>query len=184
MNSLNRRVFVVGLAGLCGIGEAAAHTLYGQWVTYRRKHLLIGCHRKDPETYVLAKRVVAELSESLPAAKARPARAPRPERLASLLGTDQIDVAILSEQDASAMSAGQGRFSPYGALPLRLLSPVGKHLLLAHARFPERHAWALADALFHHGAALKPAVGDALDWHPGVVAWSAGLPQPQDGSAD
>ena len=155
------------------------HTLYGQWVAYRRKHLLVGCHRRDPETYALAKRLVAELAESLPAAKARPARAPHPERLASLLGTDQLDIAILSARDCAGMAAGQGRFEPYGALPLRLLAPYGGHLLIAHARFPDRHAWAVRAALSDHDDA-SPAQGNpALDWHPGAAAWQAGKPQPE-----
>jgi hypothetical protein len=32
------------------------HTPYGQWVVYRKKHLVIGCHREDPATYELANR--------------------------------------------------------------------------------------------------------------------------------
>jgi len=37
------------------VGAAAAlllsgHTPYRQWVVYRKKHLLIGCHKADPET--------------------------------------------------------------------------------------------------------------------------------------
>ena len=89
----------------------SGHTPYGQWVVYHQKHLLIGCHKADPETYELAKRVVALLAEHLPAAKSRVARAPDAGRLASLLGTAQLAVATLSGADAAAMLAGSGRFA-------------------------------------------------------------------------
>ena len=45
---------------------AGAHTPYGQWVVYRKKHLLIGAHRADPATYELAKKLAAVLAHSLP----------------------------------------------------------------------------------------------------------------------
>ncbi|MEL7174652.1 MAG: hypothetical protein AAFN05_17015, partial [Pseudomonadota bacterium] len=65
-------------------GNAAAHTPYGQWVVYRQKHLLIGAHRGDARTYEQAKAVVAALEVELPAAAARVARGPHPQRIASL----------------------------------------------------------------------------------------------------
>ena len=104
--------------------NAQAHTLYGQWVVYRKKHLLIGCHRKDPLTFDLAKRIEAEFTHALPEAKARVARAPHPERLASLLGTDQLEIAVLAIAEAEAMAAGTGEFAPYGRQPLTLLADL------------------------------------------------------------
>ncbi len=173
------------------IGAAAAlllggHTPYGQWVVYRKKHLLIGCHKLDPETYYLAKRVVALLAEHLPAAKSRVARAPDAGRLASLLGTAQMAVAVLSPADAAAMLAGTGRFEPYGAVPLRLLMPVAGRLLIARSDFPARHAWLVTGALT--GTELAPApqsagvpLGDpGILWHPGSVTFLEGRPEPGD----
>jgi len=125
------------------VGVAAAlllggHTPYGQWVVYRKKHLLIGCHKLDPETYDLAKRVVALLAEHLPAAQSRIARAPDAGRLASLLGTAQMAVAIVNSVDAEAMLGGTGRFEAYGAVSLRLLLPIAGRLLIARTDFPAR----------------------------------------------
>ena len=161
---------------LCG------HTPYGQWVVYRKKHLLIGCHRADPATYDLAKRVVAVLAEHLPAAKSRVARAPDAERLASLLGTAQLDVATLSPPDAATMLHGTGRFEPYGAIALRVLAPVGGRLLVARADFPEQHAWLVTRALA--GSDLLPALARSselgIPWHPGSLAYLRGRPQPDD----
>ncbi len=169
-------------------GAAAAlllggHSPYGQWVVYRKKHLLIGCHREDPETYALAKQAVELLEAHLPAAKSRVARAPDAGRLASLLGTAQLDVAILRRVDAAAMREGSGRFAPYGAIALRALTPLGGRLLVARADFPERHAWLVTAALA--GSDLAPAAtpsGDpGLPWHPGSRAFLEGRPEPGDG---
>ena len=156
------------------------HTPYGQWTVYRKKHLLIGCHKRDPVTYDLAKQVVAVLGDHLPSAKARVARAPTPGRLASLLGTDQLHVAVLSWADAARMSAGEADFKPYGAIPLRLLAPVAERSLIAHATLPARHAWLVAAALSDN-AIVKNATLDqqALPWHPGAEAFRNGAPEPK-----
>ena len=170
------------------VGAAAAlllsgHTPYGQWIVYRKKHLLIGCHKADPETYVLAKRVVALLAQHLPTAKSRVARAPDTGRLASLLGTGQMAVAILGAPDAAAMLQGTGRFEAYGAIALRVLTPVAGRMLIARADFPERHAWLVTGALV--GTDLTPArerPGDpGIPWHPGSLAFLEGRPEPGDG---
>ncbi len=73
---MNRRRALWLSVGAAMVLLLGGHTPYGQWVVYRKKHLLIGCHKADPETYDLAKRVVALLDAHLPAAKSRVARAP------------------------------------------------------------------------------------------------------------
>ncbi len=160
----------------------SAHTPYGQWVVYRKKHLLIGCHRADPVTYDLAKRVIARFENSLPAAKSRVARAPNAGRLASLLSTAQMDVAILSAVDAVAMGRGSGSFEAYGAVELRILMPVDSRVMIARADFPQKHAWLLSRALA--GSDLVPALEGSRDlgipWHPGSLAYLQGQPEPGD----
>ena len=159
-----------------------AHTPYGQWVVYRRKHLLIGCHRGDPRTYALAGQVVALLDEHLPEASARIARAPDARRIASLIGTDQMEVAVLGRAEAAAMAKGSGLFEPYGPVGLRLLAPVGDRLLLAAAEFPNRHAWLVTGALLGTGLApLRPRGDDGpIPWHPGSTAFAEGRPAPPE----
>ena len=180
-----RRTFVraaIGLVGACaGAGiPALAHTPYRQWVVYRRKHLLIGCHRQDPQTYALARRMVAILEERLPAARARVARAPTPGRLASLLGTDQLDVALLGHADAKAMAAGRDRFAPYGEIALLTIFLHPKYALVGRADIPARHAWLIAHAL-HESDVDLPLPVDAsppLAWHEGARGFLAGQPLP------
>ena len=168
-----RRAVLTGL--IAGVAAPAlGHTTYRQWVVYRKKHLLIGCHRQDPETYDIAKSIVADLDDALPAARARPARAPRPERLASLLGTEQLEVAVLAPEDAREMAVGHGRFEPYGVLPLRVLSARGDRLLIAHERLPARHGWLVSEAL----GLVNPADMAGLSWHPGAQAFRTGQALP------
>ncbi len=176
---MNRRRVIQAATAVVTALLASGHTPYGHWVVYRKKHLLIGCHKVDPATYDLAKRVVAVLAEHLPAANSRVARAPHAERLASLLGTAQFDVAILSRSDASAMRRGTDEFAVYGAIDLRVLSPVGDRLLVARADFAERHAWLLAQALAGSDLAPAPGANDpGIPWHPGSLAYLRGNPQP------
>lgn len=178
---IRRRVLRGALAIAAGL-LLSGHTPYRQWVVYRKKHLLIGCHRADPETYDLAKRAVALLEEHLPAARARVARAPDARRLASLLGTGQMEVATLDAADARAMLEGTGRFVPYGPLGLRLLTPLGGRLLVCRADVPERHAWLVTGALTgtELAEAVSPTLNAAVPWHPGSRAFLEGRPEPED----
>ena len=194
-----RRAFLGRAILLAGAGLLlTGHTPYRHWDIYRQAHLLIGCHKADPETYALAQETVIVLADRLPKAKARVARAPHPERLASLIGTGQLAVAVLHRDDAFAMATGSDRFAPYGALPLRVLAPLGERLLVAHADLPERHAWLITGALV--GSPLVPDIdrpktqtsttngattqdtsleGSAwLPWHPGSRAFLTGAPEP------
>lgn len=161
--------------------SAAAHTPYGQWVVYRKKHLLIGAHRADPPTYTQAKRLAAVLAEHLPKSRSRVARAPTAGRLASLLGTDQLDVAVLSRQDALAMRGGEGKFTPYGKIPILLLADLGTYVLVAHERFPARHAWLVSRTLSEASGVAKgfAAPSGDISWHPGTDMFLKGEPEPR-----
>lgn len=177
---MNRRRAIKAIALAAGATLLSGHTPYGQWVVYRKKHLLIGCHRADQQTYELAKQLVAILEDRLPKARARVARAPTAGRLASLLGTDQMDVAVLAWAEAAAMAKGQADFKPYGAIPLRLIAPVGEHALVAHERFPARHSWLVRAALsaspLIRGQA--PSGPSRIKLHPGSRAFVEGKPEP------
>ena len=179
---MNRRdglkLTLVAAAGLA----LGGHTPYGQWVVYRMEHLVIGCHRDDPRTYELAQLVVAALDDHLPEASARVARARFAGRLASLLGTDQLQVAILEEAEAAAMLEGVGDFAPYGAVELSMLARLDNRLLVARRDFPDRHAWLVSAALSDSGLSAADddaATPSALDWHPGSLAFRNGELTPE-----
>jgi len=170
-----------GLIVPVSLGKLAlAHTPYRQWEVYRRKHLLIGCHKDVDVTYTLAREVVSMLDAHLPTAQARVARGPTSGRLASLLATEQLDVAIVSPADARAMSAGTQGFEPYGAIDLRLLLPLDDFLLVCRADFPASHAWLVSEALsdFNETTEQVDMKAVPLKLHAGAKAYFDGMAQP------
>ena len=169
MSVLSRRALTLGLLGAGLAHPSLAHTPYGQWVVYRQKHLLVGCHKRDPAGYALAKAIVAELAAHLPDAKARVARAPAASRLASLIATEQLDVAVLEAASAAAMASGGDGFASTGRIELTTLVPLeGRRVLVAHARFPERHGRLVADALSDMSDPGDP-LATTLPMHPGAL---------------
>ena len=180
-----RAVLLRGGAAVAVWLATSAHTPYRQWVVYRQRRLLIGCSRAEPESYELGKRVVAALLERLPESGARVSRAPDTFRLASLLSTDQMDVALLRRDDAAALARGREPFRDYGAVPITALYALGDYLLVSRADFPEHHAYLVSRALdagpaVVPGGGLPPPDGLAADLptHPGSAAYAQGLPVP------
>lgn len=161
----------LGLAGVAA--PARGHTPYGQWVVYRQKHLLVGAHRGDPVTYDLAKAVVAGLEEELPSAQARVARGPRPQRIAALMGTGQLSLAVLSADEAAAMAGSLPPFEDYRPTPVQTIGDLGDgYFLFAAPEFLTEHAHLVTEALDHAGVARPPSAEHHL--HPGALAyWSA-----------
>jgi hypothetical protein len=170
-----RRAALGLILAAAGASAAAAHTPYGQWVVYRQKHLLIGAHRGDARTYDLARAVVAALETELPEARARVARGPRPQRIASLIATDQLMAAVLSGEEAAAMTTAAPPFEAYRPVQIVQLAALGGgYALYASPDLPEDHAWLVADALAHAGLGSLPDP-DHLALHPGAASfWSGG----------
>ena len=178
-----RRRSVLRLAGLLGVVlVTGGHTPYRQWQVYRRRHLLIGTSRSDPPSYALGKRIVEVLLEHLPESSARVTRGPDPWRLASLLTTAQLDVVLLSEDDASALRDGHPPFEAFGPTELRALFRAGDHLLITRPDFPDRHAWRVAGTLTTQASLLPEAAPagpeEPVPVHPGALAFAAGEPLP------
>jgi hypothetical protein len=120
VTGLSRRSLLVGAACLVAARAGRAHTPYRQWEVYRRKHLLVGTCRADPESYPLGKRLVSILVSGLPESKARVTRAPDQKRLASLLTTEQLELVLFTVDEAVALEDGKAPFTEYG--PIRYAS--------------------------------------------------------------
>jgi hypothetical protein len=168
------------------------HTPYGQWTVYRQRNLFIVASRTDPAALDLARSVAKGLATELPESHARMTRATDPVRVASLLATGQLDVAIVSRGEAAAMLAGAGDYRAVGPVPLRKLAELGAHVLVALDSFRSRHAYLLAAAIDHlrPDLPLAPAAASdalpALPDHDGAQAYRSGLPLPpiEDDEAD
>ena len=179
-----RRFLHAALIGALGLASSG-HTPYRQWMVYRQRHLLILTDRSDPPSYPLGKQVAAVLATHLPASKARVTRAPRTERIASLLSSKQLDVALMTPPDAVALAAGLPPFKAYGPVALRTLIVLDGYLLVCRDDFPARHAYAVTRTLDLHRAELpRAATADsefpASPLHAGALAYFDGAPPPEE----
>jgi hypothetical protein len=182
--NLSRRGVVRLAAAAFGAVLLGGHTPYGQWTVYRQRNLFIVASRTDPAALDLARSVAKGLATELPESHARMTRATDPVRIASLLATGQLDVAIVSRGEAAAMLAGAGDYRAVGPVPLRKLAELGPHVLVALDSFRSRHAYLLAAAIDHlrPDLPLAPAAASdalpALADHDGALAYRRGLPLP------
>jgi hypothetical protein len=132
--------------------------------------------RDDPRSDQLAERFVATLLASLPESRARVARAPHVERIASLIATSQLDVAVMARDRAAALFRGE--FADTGPIALRALIDDGQHQLICRDDFPVRHAYLVSEALMQadeklHAAALAERAQE-VPLHEGTLAFLRG----------
>jgi hypothetical protein len=175
---IGRRQAARVLTATLAVMALTAHTPYGQWTVYRRRNLFIVASRTDTPAVELAQALVKGLARELPESHARFTRATDPVRIASLLATGQLDVAIISQGEAASMHAGLGAFEGIGPIPLRLLAELGSHLLVTVESFRERHAFLLAKAIEHLRPGLPLVAASSLPLpipeHPGAAAYRGG----------
>jgi TRAP-type uncharacterized transport system substrate-binding protein len=190
---MTRREFLGSVLVVTALVFGSGHAPYPQWAVYRRKHLLILTDKTDPPSYKLGKRVAEVLATHLPASEARVTRAPFTRRIASLISTKQMDVAILSRDNAAALMEGRAPFAEFSPVALRALAGLGDYLLVCRDDFRALHAYLVARTLAENraeiGVAFTPARPGALDpdsrvpTHPGARAFYAGLPPPEKAPA-
>ena len=177
---ISRRRWLGALVAGSALLVASGHTPYRQWAVYRRKHLLILTLKGDG-SYPLGKQLAESLVEIIPESAARVTRAPHRQRVASLLATRQLELALLDP--ALARALGEEAMEPAGEpIPLKWLATVDDYWLVAHRAFPANHAYRVVAAL--DGAVelpldFQPAPdGGELPTHEGVLAYQRGEPAP------
>ena len=74
----------------------SGHAPWGQHEVYRQMHMLVMCSKKDDGAFDFTKNLKVVFDQYLPKAKARVARTRDTERLVNLLITNQIPLAIIS----------------------------------------------------------------------------------------
>lgn len=192
MNNAGRsRGLIVDRRSTIRLGVAAAaallaggHTPYEQWVVYRRRVLLIGSSRDDPEGYRLGGQIADVLAREIPESRARVSRAPNAGRLAGLIATGQMDFAVLPWPDGVALASGQPPFTDFEGVALTGLFGFESHVLACVAAVPATHAYLISGVLDRvverdsgSGFAMAKA-GGALSLHPGARDYVAGRPMP------
>lgn len=119
--------------------------------------------------------MVVTLEDELPEARPRVARGPRPQRIASLMGTGQLFVSVLSADEAERMMDALPPFENYTPTPLRILASLeGSYHVFASPDLPADHAWLVTRALDHAKLGHRPNLV-SIPLHPGASAfWDGG----------
>lgn len=187
---IGRRALLKSALAVTAVVAATGHSPYRQWKIYRKRNLLILTSRSDAPSFPLGQRVANVLAAHLPKSHARVSRAPTTDRIASLISTKQMDVALLSRDDATMLLAGRAPFAEYGPVPLRTIVALGDYLLVCREDFPALHAYLLAETLMENRAELDLVVSspDArsisaepiVPAHRGARAYFEGGPPPED----
>jgi hypothetical protein len=115
---------------LLSLGSAfllMGHTPYRQWQVYRKKRLIVVASQVDEVALRVGASIVDALAARLPQSKAMLATTATGADIVSLLTSAQLDVALLTSDDAYEALRGAGRFKE--AVPLRALAVLGSSLL-------------------------------------------------------
>jgi hypothetical protein len=183
-----RRDFLLKAATSAASILFCGHAPYGQWGVYRRRYLLILTSRTDPPSFELGKRVAEFLADRLPSSNAQLSRAPNTERIASLISSHQMDVALMRGDDAAALQQGWPPFAAYGPVKLLTIVGIGEFLFVCRDDFAARHAWLIAEAFDKYRDVLpelllpKASTSEPPDsripLHPGALGYFTGAPMP------
>jgi TRAP-type uncharacterized transport system substrate-binding protein len=179
---VRRKFLQAGLVATAWVA-AGGHTPYRQWQVYRQRHLLIGTSKADAPTYPLGQQVAELLAAHLPESSARVTRGPDPWRLASLLTTGQLEVALLSSADVAALRDGRAPFAAFGPTDLNALFRFRDYFLVCRPDFPAHHAYQVVRTLAENaaliaGARSLDARASPVPIHEGARAYALGEPMP------
>ncbi len=190
LSRTGRRALLRSAFALAVAITTMGHAPYGQWNVYRKRNLLILTSRSDAPSFPIGERVAVVLARHLPESRARVSRAPTTGRVASLISTKQMDVAVLSWDNAAELYAGRGAFAQFGPVPLRSIVVLGDYLLICRDDFAPLHAYLLAETLMENSGDLNVTVAapDAakeseeliVPIHSGARDYFKGRPPPED----
>lgn len=157
---MHRRSFILRLTQAATLAlfpwnNALAHTPYRYWDVFRKTNMQILTSHADYTGDEVGEAWVAVLRENLPLSRAMVSRAHDMTRIASLLKTDQVKIAVLSYMHARLMFAGAPPFDDYAPLPLEILVDNGKYLLATRSDLPLYHGYLLTAALMEAADKLQ-----------------------------
>lgn len=147
---MNRREFLHGGVGAIALFPVLGHTPFPQWKVYRQLHLFIVVDREDELACDLGRTIAHTLADELPESRAMVTRARDALRVASLLSTQQLDVALVKR---SQFTAWQQQASPYDQLTptdLKAIFTVGDYVLVSRDDFLSDHTTLISQTLQSH----------------------------------
>jgi hypothetical protein len=181
---MNRRsvlssAFLLGSFLGARIPSAWAHTPYRQWDIFRKQSTQILTSHADYTGDDLGDEWVAVLKENLPLSRPYVSRAHDMTRIASLLKTNQIKMAVLSYMHARLIFTGEPPFDEYVPLPLQILIDNGRYLLVSRPDLPVEQAYVITATLMGQSEKLhlvNPGKGQfGMSVHPGAKAFYDGV---------
>ena len=139
----------VKLLVLSGVAWGSlGHAPYKQWIAYRKARLMIVAGRWEPEAFPLTADLAADLMVTVPETRAEPARAPTLRHITRLLLTRQIDLAVVTGDEARKIVLGES-FKNVGPVPLRILAFLRPpYVLVCNANFERDKAYMVTFGLF------------------------------------
>ena len=134
--------------------QPLAHTPFPQWKVYRKLHLFIVVNREDVVAYELGSEIAHTLADEIPESRARITRAGDSLRLASLISTQQLDVALLTRSELTAWQNHQAPYDQLQATGLKELFAVENgdedYVLISRDDFFPEHATWIRETLKAH----------------------------------
>jgi hypothetical protein len=157
---MQRRSFIsfgamLSSAVLLPMQLAMAHTPYRFWDVFRKRNMQILTSHADYIGDETGDVWVATLREKLPLSRAMVSRTQYMTRMASLLKTDQVKIAVVSYQHAQQMVKGEAPFEEYAPLQLDILVDNGKYLLVTLPNLPLYHGYLVTTALMEAADKLQ-----------------------------
>ena len=144
---MNRREFLTGGVGALACFPLLGHTPFPQWKVYRKLHLFIVVNREDAVACEVGDAIAHTLATELPESRAMVTRAQNSLRLASLISTQQLDVALVHRAELAAWRAGESPYDQLEPVALKELFGVGNYLLISRDDFLPDHAAVVAQTL-------------------------------------
>ncbi|MEB3210505.1 MAG: hypothetical protein VKL39_04095 [Leptolyngbyaceae bacterium] len=141
---MKRREYLRGMGAIAlfPLIPPFAHTPFPQWKVYRKLHLFVVVNREDAAAYELGRAIAHTLAEEIPESRAMVTRARDALRLASLISTEQLDVALVSTSELMAWQDHQPPYDQLQPVHLNKLFEVNDYVLISRDDFlPDHAAW-------------------------------------------
>ena len=151
---MNRRDLLQGGMGALVMVPVLGHTPFPQWKVYRKLHLFIVVNRQDEAACELGDAIAQTLATELPASRALVTHARDALRLASLISTEQLDVALLRRSELEAWQQSQTPYDQLEPVGLKELFAVEDYVLVSRDDFLPDHAAVVRQTLDHHPGLL------------------------------
>ncbi|NER83804.1 MAG: hypothetical protein F6K42_30535 [Leptolyngbya sp. SIO1D8] len=159
---MNRRNFLSNGLTAVLFGLPLGHTPFPQWKVYRQIHLFIVVNREDSVAYNLGQAISETLATELPESRAMVTRAQNILRLASLISTHQLDLALIHRSELVAWQHAENPFDQIEPVALKTLFTIEDYVLIGREDFRMEHAHLVRQTLQTHPDAITLALNSKL----------------------